>query len=80
MGKKVTDDILGIDPPSIPEAPTVPVAPPKREDLDKLPDQEAVRASKERIEQMKRRRGRSSLRTDLSTTLGGAGAGIAIPR
>lgn len=86
MGKPVTkiaDDVLGIKlMPEIrvPEMPRMPEAPDPREDIKSLPDESALRVAKERMEQMKRRRGRQSLRQDLAVDSSSVGAGIFIPR
>lgn len=80
VNDEILDDMLGVD--LLPDMPSIPAPAPMpqmRQDVDKLPDNKAVQVAKERIEQMKRRRGRSSLRQDLALAPN-TGAGIAIPR
>ena len=77
---KMADDLLGMNPPAIPTAPQIVSAPEVRKDTQDLPNAEAVRASKERLEQEKLRKGRKSLRQDLSVSTSSVGAGVAIPK
>jgi hypothetical protein len=77
------DNVLGMNPPEIPSAPQIVAAPEIRKDTKDLPSQQdadALKVAKDRIEQEKLRKGRKSLRQDLSTATSSVGAGVAIPR
>lgn len=77
---KLMDNVLGINPPDMPSAPAPQAAPEVRKDTQDLPDQNAIAAAKQKLEEEKLRRGRKSLRQDLNVSTSGVGAGVAIPK